>query len=318
MEFRHLQHFIALAQEGSFTRAARKVNIVQSGLSNSIKELEEELGTTLVERTTRKVSITETGMLFLPHARATLASLEGAVQAVRSQDGVVRGQLRLGILQSLDPYLELAPLLKRFRSAFPMVDVSVRALISDTVPGLVRSGEIDLSFHPIIDKDQWPGIQLIPYMQDRLVAVCPSDHPLATRSSVTIETLSNEIFVDLTRDRALRRLIDKVFAQHDLKRTTAFEVSEIHTAMQFVANGLGVAIVPSALARSSTKSWGGVVVRISRRDGRLPAWRVAILRRTKQKRYTGTDTAELFLDKLADESRRTKYLSQVSTRESKR
>jgi DNA-binding transcriptional LysR family regulator len=243
-------------------------------------------------------------MLFLPHARATLASLEGAVQAVRSQDGVLRRQLRLATMQSLDPYLELAPLLKRFRSAFPMVDVSVRVLIGDTVPGLVASGEIDLSFHAIIDKDQWPGIQLIPFMQDRLVAVCPSDHPLASRSSVTIETLSNEIFVDLTRDRALRRLIDKVFAQHHLKRTTAVEVSEMRTAMQFVANGLGVAIVPSAFARSFTKSWGGVVLRISRRDGRLPAWRVAILRRTKQKRHTGTDTVDLFLDKLADESRR--------------
>jgi DNA-binding transcriptional LysR family regulator len=304
MELRHLQHFIALAQEGSFTRAARKVNIVQSALSNSIKELEEELGSRLVERTTRKVSITETGMLFLQHARATLASLEGALQAVRSQDGVVRGQLRLGIMQSLDPYLELAPLLKRFRSAFPMVDVSVRVLFGDTVPGLLRSGEIDLSFNAIIDKDQWPGIQLIPYMQDRLVAVCPSDHPLASRSSVTIETLSNEIFVDLTRDRPLRRLIDKVFAQHHLKRTTAFEVSEIRIAMQFVANGLGVAIAPSAFARSFTKSWGGVVLRISGRDGRLPAWRVAIFRRTKQKRHTGTDTVDLFLDKLADESRR--------------
>jgi DNA-binding transcriptional LysR family regulator len=304
MELRHLQHFIALAQEGSFTRAARKVNIVQSALSNSIKELEGELGSRLVERTTRKVAITETGMLFLPHARATLASLEGAVQAVRSQEGVVRGHLRLAIMQSLDPYLELAPLLKRFRSAFPMVDVTVRVPASDTVVGMVRSGEIDLSFHAIIDKDQWPGIQLIPYMQDPLVAVCPSDHPLASRSSVTIETLSHEIFVDMTRDRPLRRLIDKVFAQHHLKRTTAFEVSEIRIAMQFVANGLGVAIVPSAFARSFIKSWGGVVLRISRREGRLPAWRIAILRRTKRKRNIGTDTVDLFLDKLADESRR--------------
>ena len=300
MELRHLQYFIALAQEGSFTRAARKVNIVQSGLSNSIKELEEELGTRLVERTTHKVSITDTGILFLQHARATLASLESAVEAVRSQDGVVRGQLRLGIMQSLCSYLELAPLLKQFRSAFPMVNVSVRVQFGDTVPELVRSGEIDLSFRAIIDKDQWPGIQLIPYMQDRLVAVCPSDHPLASRSSVTIETLSNEIFVDLTRDLPLRRLIDKVFAQHHLKRTTAFEVSEIRIAMQFVANGLGVAIVPSVYARSFTKSWRGAVLPISSRDGRLPAWRIAILRRTKQKRHTGTDTVDLFLNKLAD------------------
>jgi DNA-binding transcriptional LysR family regulator len=300
MELRHLQYFIALAQEGSFTRAARKVNIVQSALSNSIKELEGELGSRLVERTTHKVSITDTGMLFLQHARATLASLESAVEAVRSQDGVVRGQLRLGIMQSVGSYLELAPLLKQFRSAYPMVTVSVRVQFGDTVPELVRSGEIDLSFRAIIDKDQWPGIQVIPYMQDRLVAVCPSDHPLATRSSVTIETLSNEIFVDLTRDLPLRRLIDKVFAQHHLKRTTAFEVSEIRIAMQFVANGLGVAIVPSAYARSFPKSWGGVVLSISSRDGHLPAWRIAILRRTKQKRHTGKDTVDLFLAMLPD------------------
>ena len=302
MELRHLQHFVALAQEGSFTRAARKVNIVQSGLSNSIKELEQELGSRLVDRTTRKVAITEAGMLFLPHALATLASFEGAVQAVRSQDGVVRGQLRLGILQSLGSYLDLAPLLKGFRSAFPKVDVTLRALITETVPGLVRSGDIDLSFHAITDRDQWPGIELIPYLQDLLVAVCPNDHPLASRSTVTIETLSKEIFVDLTLDRALRRLVDKVFAQHHLKRTTAFEVSEIQTIMQFVASGLGVAIVPSGLARSFKESGGGVVLRIGRRDGRLPDWRVVILRRTKPRRVTGVDTIDLFLVKLADHS----------------
>ena len=166
-----------------------------------------------------------------------------------------------------------------------MVEVSVRALKTDTVPGLVRSGEIDLNFHAIVDRDQWPGIQLIPYVQDRLV-VCPGDHPLASRSSVTIETLSNEIFVDLTLDRALRRLVDKVFARHHLKRTTAFEVSDIQPAMQFVANGLGVAIAASAVARSFKESGGGVVLRIGRRDGRLPAWRVAILRSTRKKRFT--------------------------------
>ena len=303
MEIRHLHHFVALAQEGSFTRAARKVNIVQSGLSNSIKELEQELGSVLVERTTRKVALTETGVLFLQHARVTLASLQGAVQAVRSQDGVVHGQLRLGIMQSLGSYLELIPLLKQFRSAFPTVDVSVRALIADAVPGLVRSGEIDLSFHAIVGRDRWPGIQLIPYVHDPLVAICPRDHLLASRSLVSLETLSKEIFVDLTPDRALRRLVDKVFAQHRKKRTTAFEVSDIQPAMQFVANGLGVAIVPSAVAKSFTESEGGVALRIGGRADGLPAWRIAIFRR-KQKRLIGTDTVDLFLNMLANQSRR--------------
>ena len=295
--------FVALAQEGSFTRAARKVKIVQSGRSNSIRELEEEFWSVLVERTTRKVALTETGMLFLQHARATLASLHGAMQAVRSRDAVVRGQLRLGILQSLESYLELIPLLKQFRSAFPTVDVSVRALIADAVPGLVRSGEIDLSFHTIVGRDRWPGIQLIPYGHDPLVAICPRDHPLASRNLVSPETLSKQFFVDVTPDRALRRLVDKVLAQRRIKRTTAFEVSDIQPAMQFAANGLGVAIVPSAVARSFTESGGGVALRIGGRDEGLPAWRITIFRR-KQTRLSGTDTVDLFFDKLANQSRR--------------
>ena len=120
---------------------------------------------------------------------------------------------------------------------------------------------------------------------------------------MTIETLSNQIFVDLTPDRALRRLVDRVFAQHHLKRTTAFEVSDIQPAMQFVASGLGVAIVPSSVARSFKESGGSVVLRIGRRDGHLPVWRVSILRSTKKKRLAGTDTVDLFLEKLADHSR---------------
>src|ERR1700741_3139073 len=97
MEIRHLQHFVALAREGQFhlRRAQSKYcSIVAVKLDQRTGR---RTGSVLVERTTREVAITETGMLFLQHARATLASLEGAVQAVRSRDGVVRGQLRLGI-----------------------------------------------------------------------------------------------------------------------------------------------------------------------------------------------------------------------------
>jgi DNA-binding transcriptional LysR family regulator len=86
--------------------------------------------------------------------------------------------------------------------------LTVRALIAATVPCLIRSAEIDLSFHAIVGRDQWRGIQLIPYVHDPLVAICSGDHPLASRSSVSLETLSKEIFVDLTPDRALRRLVE--------------------------------------------------------------------------------------------------------------
>jgi DNA-binding transcriptional LysR family regulator len=118
MEIRQLQLFVALAQQGSFTKAAQRMNIVQSGRSISIKELERELGARLFDRTTRRVKLTPAGSLFLDYVRAGLATLKDAMEAVRSQDGIVRGRLHLGILQSLGPYLQLPLLLQRFRPTF--------------------------------------------------------------------------------------------------------------------------------------------------------------------------------------------------------
>jgi len=273
MEIRHLQHFIALAEEGKFTTAAQRMNIVQSGLSVSIKELEQELGSQLVTRTTRKVSLTAAGELFLEHARDCLMLLNDGIQAVRSQDGVVRGRLHLGILQSL------------------------------TVPALVRSGYVDLSFQAIIGKERWPGVQVIPYAQDSLVAICSSKHALAKTNSVQLEILSHESFVDLTPERALRKLVDQIFTQHHLPRSSVYQVSDVETQLDFVAHGLGVAIVPSALARSSTASHRHHTLRILSPPPKLPKWRIAMLKRPKRNDIPGKTTVELFLETLAELSR---------------
>ena len=303
MEIRHLQHFIALAEEGKFTAAARRMNIVQSGLSVSIKELEQELGSQLVTRTTRKVSLTAAGELFLEHARGCLTLLNDGVQAVRSQDGVVRGRLHLGILQSLTPYVQLAALLQRFHSSYPEVEFALRALSTETIPALVRSGYVDLSFQVIIGKERWPGVQVIPYAQDSLVAICSRKHALAKSSSVRLEMLSHESFVDLTSERALRKLVDQVFTQHHLPRLSVYQVSDIETQLYFVAHGLGVAIVPSALARSSTESHHLHTLRILSQSPKLPKWRIAILTRPRGSGIPGKTTVELFLETLSELSR---------------
>ena len=157
MDIRHLQQFIALAEEGQFTAAARKMHIVQSGLSVTIKELEQELGAQLVNRTTRKVSLTLAGELFLEHARSSLAILNEGIHAVRSQDGVVRGRLHLGILQSLGPYVDLPLLLETFRTKYPQVQFAVRSLVTEVIPEQVRSGYVDLSFHAVVGETNGLG-----------------------------------------------------------------------------------------------------------------------------------------------------------------
>jgi DNA-binding transcriptional LysR family regulator len=285
------------------------MHIVQSGLSASIKELELELGSRLVERTTRRIALTDTGRLFLEHARATLTALESGITAVRSQDGVVRGRLHLGILQSLGPYLELPLLLKRFRTAYPQVEIAVRALSTDSIPALVTSGDVDLSFHALVNRTEWPGVEVIPYAQDSLVAIFPLHHAQGSAKSVGLETLAQETFVDLTPDRALRRVVDRMFATHPIKRNTVFEVSDVQTAMQFVEKGLGVAVVPSALARSLTASRQILSLKIRNQDPDPPRWRLAILRRSRQNVLAGKNTVDLFLEALAGMPRVPKTVS---------
>jgi DNA-binding transcriptional LysR family regulator len=300
VEIRQLQLFIALAEEGSFTKAAERMNIVQSGLSISIKDLEHELGTKLFDRTTRKVDLTDAGTLFLEHARASLLTLQEGVQAVRSQDKIVRGRLHIGILQSLEPYLQLPLLLKRFRSAYPQVEFAVRAMVHDSTPARVRSGYVDLSFHAVVNKAEWPGLRVIPYAQDTLVAVCSRDHRLASMKSVRLAMLAQETFVDLTSERALRMLTDQAFALYHLRRSTVFEVSDVQTALRFVGKGLGVAIVPSALALSTASARQIHSLRIVDRNPQLPRWRIAIITRSRQKVLPGKSTVDLFLESLAN------------------
>jgi DNA-binding transcriptional LysR family regulator len=299
VEIRHLLHFVALAEEGQFTAAARRMNIVQSGLSVTIKELEQELGVQLVNRTTRKVSLTQAGEVFLEHARSSLLMLNNGVEAVRSQDGVVRGRLHRGILQSLGPYVDLPLLLKTFRTRYPQVEFSVRSLNTDKIPTLVRSGYVDLSFLALVDEKKWPGITILPFARDSLVAICSSKHPLAERRSVSLELLSKEGFVDLTPERALRVLVDRAFLTNNLQRESVYQVSNVETMLQFVAAGLGVSIVPSALAGTSPYAKQVHVLTVMTPAHRLPKWRLVIAIRAQRKHVPGKTTVELFLETLA-------------------
>jgi DNA-binding transcriptional LysR family regulator len=299
MEMRHLLHFVALAEEGQFTAAARRLNIVQSGLSVTIKEMEQELGVQLVNRTTRTVSLTDAGELFLEHARSSLLMLNDGIEAVRSRDGVVRGRLHLGILQSLGPYVDLPLLLETFRTRYPLVEFSVRSLSTEKIPALVRSGYVDLSFHALVTEKKWAGVKIIPFAQDSLVAICSRRHALAERASVSLDLMSEERFVDLTPERALRTLVDRTFAENSLRRESVYQVSDVDTMLRFVAGGLGVSIVPSGLARFSVHSGQLHVLRITTQGHRLPKWRVVIATRAQKRQLPGKTTVELFLETLA-------------------
>ena len=298
MDIRHYRSFIALAEEGSFTSAARKLHLVQSGLSVTIKEMEEELGVKLVQRTTRRVSLTDAGVLFLQYARPALTMLNDGMEAVRSQSRIVRGRITLGILQSLSPYINLPAVLGKFHAQYPDVDFTVRSVDSPLAPELVREGSIDLCFHAVTTKKLTAGVDATPFVQDSLVAICASKHPFAQRKTVTLEALSPLPFVDLTPERALRTLVDKSCTDHGLHRKSMFEVSAVETMLQFVAAGLGVSIVPSALAKAWAPALGLRILPFRDQTFRMPKWKLVILIRSQRQKLGGKTVQDLMLEAL--------------------
>ena len=196
MELRHLEYFVAVAQELSFTRASRRLHVVQSGVSSAIQSLERELGVPLFDRNRHRVSLTDAGQALLPEARATLAAAQAAREAVSEARGGLRGTVTVGTTLAVGP-LDLPELLGRFHATHPGVTVRLR-LASTGSAGLAReviAGALDLALVALPGQPP-AGLALQPVSTEPLLLVCHPGHPLASRSATTLETLADEAFID--------------------------------------------------------------------------------------------------------------------------
>ncbi len=246
MDLRQLEHFLAVAEEQHFTRAARRVNIVQSGLSASIRALEEELGAPLFIRSTRRVDLTAAGRVLAEEARRVLAAAQGARDAVAAVQGLARGRLAIGTTHSLAPFVDLPGLLARFHAAHPGVEIRLCQGGSDRLFEKLRDSRVDLAFVPMQPAPP-PDVRATMLACEELVAACRHDHPLAGRRNVPLSRLGRETFVDFQTDWGTRQLVDQAFARVRVERRTGFEVNDLPTALDLVALGLGIALVPEAL-----------------------------------------------------------------------
>ena len=247
MELRHLQHFIAVAEERSFTRAAERVHIVQSALSTSVRTLEEELQARLFVRSTRQVQLTPAGRAFLEKAREALRVIDTGRETVADIEGLRSGSLSIGTVHSLPAFLDLPSLIARFHAVNPGIEVRLR---QGDAPGLMeqlRAARLDLAFLPLLDPpdDIVTGVVAC----DDLVVATPPNHPLAGRQGVSLRELVDYPFVDFDIGWGTRPLIDRAFAQAGIQRRTAFDVTDIETIVDLVGQGLGIALLPETIAR---------------------------------------------------------------------
>ncbi len=276
MDLRQMEHFLAVAEEQQFTRAASLRRVSQSGLSASIRTLEDELETTLFTRTTRSVELTDAGRALLPHARSMLAQAAAGKDAVVATRGEVVGELRLGAEQCLG-VVDIPELLARFYARYPKVRVAFLQAGTLELLDLVRAGELDVAF--VADSADAPRSTVNAPLVHRvlstepMVAMCSPHSAIAKRSRVSWEDLANEVFVDFHLSWAMRTINDRAFAERGIVRDLRFTVNDVHTLLDMVHRQLGIALVPRPIA-SKRQAEGLVVLPL---DGdQPPEWMLSV------------------------------------------
>jgi DNA-binding transcriptional LysR family regulator len=252
MELRQLQYFVAAARTEHFTRAARRLNIVQSALSSAIRSLETELDAQLFVRTTRQVRLTAAGRVLLEKAEIVLEAAREARQAVDAVKGAKAGKLNIGTVQGLPAFLDLPSLLARFHERYPQIEVRLVQGGSGHLLDKVRNGVLDLAFLPMFEAT--PDIATTMIACEDLVVVHTDAYPLADGKTVSLNDIKHFPFVDFEHDWGTRKLIDDAFLDAGVERRTAFEVSDLETLLDLASRGLGIALVPESIAagRSAT------------------------------------------------------------------
>lgn len=251
MELRQLEYFVAVAEDSHFTRAAKRLHVAQSGLSASIRSLERELGAPLFLRSTRQVQLTTAGQALLVEARRALSATSAAKDAVAAVQGLLRGRLAIGALQCLGAVC-LPEQLAGFVGRHGGLEIRLRHGGSADLIDQVRAGHLDLAFvsRPARHSDD---LLVTPLAAEPLMLACPLGHRLAAADTVELAELHAERFVDFPPGWGTREVVDAALAVAGVDRRVALEVTDVHSLLDFVAFGLGVALVPRSFSAKTDR-----------------------------------------------------------------
>ena len=248
MNLQQLRYAVALADARSFTKAAVNEYVVQSALSQQLRKLEDELGVTLFERTTRTVAPTPAGETLLPLMRQVLAGVEQITFGAQAISGTIAGRLTVGMMEVPSESLDVAALMATFHTRYPEVSVTLRSGGSDLLIEAVRDRKLDVA---VVGSNlpSKPGrLTFTELFVEPLVAVLPAGHPLAGEGVVRLDQLASLPFIDFPPGYGLRHETDRGFA--NVPRRVAFEVTRVDEVIHFVRKDLGVALLPESVASS--------------------------------------------------------------------
>lgn len=245
MDLARVRHFLAVAENLNFTAAARELFMEQPALSRQIKLLEADLGVTLFERNSRRVTLTEAGEALLPFARKALDACEAGENAARGAVGLDAGSMRLGASPQAMAYL-LAPYLRRWRSEHPRVRLElVEGGILDLM-AMLEEGSLDVA---VVTSPVAPGFEQVPGRPVGLEAVVLPDDPLAAHQQVEVDTLAERAIITLDLGFKTTNLLAEAAGRRRLELDVLYHSTNAETVVALVTAGHGVGVLPNTVDR---------------------------------------------------------------------
>ncbi|MGK3138656.1 transcriptional regulator CynR [Pantoea trifolii] len=287
---RHIRYFQAVAEHLSFTKAAAALHVSQPALSQLVKQLEEELGVQLFDRTGRTTRLTDAGDAYLQYVRRAAQELQEAKRAIHDVRDMSRGSLRLAMTPTFTTYL-IGPLVGAFHSLYPDITLNVREISQESIEEQLLAGELDIGI--AFGKVSSPDIEAIPLLDETLALVVSTGHRLAEEKSVGLNTLNAESLVLLSKEFATRDQIDGYCRQHGIHPKVLMEADALGAVIEIVRSTSLSTLLPAktAVARDN-------LVAIALEPERLTRTAVLMRRRDAYQSYA----ARVFIELAAEVS----------------
>lgn len=246
MLLRHLRYLLAVADHGGFTRAAEALHVSQPTLSQQIRQLEETLGVTLFDRTSRTVKPTDAGEAYIACARRVLVELAAGKRALHDVKDLSRGSLRLAMTPTFMAYL-VGPLIRDYTAHYPNIHLEIFELSMDEIEAGLADDSLDIAI--AFDQVRNADIESIPAFIETLGLMVGRDHPLyECKTPLPAEQVAQLQFALLTPDFVTRVCIDEYFAKAQITPKVVIEVNSVNTLLEVIRHTAVATILPEPIA----------------------------------------------------------------------
>jgi LysR family hydrogen peroxide-inducible transcriptional activator len=251
MEIHQLRYFVAVAEEGSFSRAAAREHVAQPSLSQQIQKLEAEMDHRLFDRLSRSVVVTEAGKCLLEYARKILVEISESRRCLDDLKRDVAGRLAIGAIPTMAPYV-LPKLIGKFQIRYPNVELEILEDTTERLALKLEEGTLDIAIMSTCQ--QSPALEPHPLGNEALLVLLPKQHRLAKKKQISWTDLKSEKFLLLHEVHCLSAQVCQLLATHNLQPELALRGAQLTTIAQMVATGMGVSLVPQMMVEHDLPS----------------------------------------------------------------